>query len=194
MLLKKDLSVDRKVKVFVSTVEKEGHFAKDASVQLVGESVVSVASVDTMLSHYAASIVVEPLCYKGGRIPKFGKLNTTSRRGGRHQSRGKGGQVNFVEGPLEPPGENDSFAFTVEQQTCNLAASAEPVICVSIWGVNRDFLVDSGSGSNLINMDTVKELRQQGLNIQLQPCTRKLYAYGGRALEIEGQFQLEVCW
>ncbi|KAL9954402.1 hypothetical protein ACROYT_G041935 [Oculina patagonica] len=73
-----------------------------------------------------------------------------------------------------------------EEQTCNLAASPEPVTCVSVGGVNRDVLVDSGSGNNLISMDTVKESKHQGLNIQLQPCTRKLYAYGGRALEIEG--------
>ena len=160
---------------------KEGHFAKDGNCPARGRK----CSKCGKYGHYAN-------CCKGGRIPKFAKPNTTSRRGGRHQSQGKGGQTNFVEGPLELPGENDSFAFTVEEQTCNLAASAEPVICVSIGGVNRDVLVDSGSGSNLISMDTVKELKQQGLKIQLQPCTRKLYAYGGRALEIEGQFQSEV--
>lgn len=160
---------------------KEGHFAKDGNCPARGRK----CSKCGKYGHYAN-------CCKGGRIPKFGKPNTTSRRGGRHQTQGKGGQTNFVEGPLELPGENDSFAFTVEEQTCNLAASAEPVICVSIGGVNREVLVDSGSGSNLISLDTVKELKQQGLKIQLQPCTRKLYAYGGRALEIEGQFQSEV--
>ena len=35
-------------------------------------------------------------------------------------------------------------------------------------------------------MDTVRELKQ------FQPCTKKLYAYGGRELEVEGQFQSEV--
>ena len=53
-------------------------------------------------------------------------------------------------------------------------------------------LIDSGSASNLIGMGTVKELNHQGLKIELQPCTKKLYAYGGRELEIEGQFQSEV--
>ncbi|KAL9968934.1 hypothetical protein ACROYT_G021085 [Oculina patagonica] len=48
-----------------------------------------------------------------------------------------------------------------EEQTCNLAASAEPVLCVSIGTVNRDVLVDSGPGSNLLSMDTVKELKHQ---------------------------------
>ena len=51
------------------------------------------------------------------------------------------------------------------------------------------WLIDSGSASNLISMDTVRELKHQGLKIELQPCTKKLHAYGGRELEVEGQFQ-----
>ena len=131
---------------------KEGHLAKDGNCPAYGRK----CSKCGKYGHYAS-------CCKGGKIPKFGKPNTTPRRGGRHQSRGKGGQANFVERPLEAPGENDSFAFTVEKPTCNLAATAEPVICVSIGGVNKDVLVDSGSGSNLISMDTVNELKHQGL-------------------------------
>ena len=50
-------------------------------------------------------------------------------------------------------------------------------------------LIDSGSASNLISIGTVHELKHQGLKIELQTCTKKLYAYGGRELEVEGQFQ-----
>ena len=50
MLLKKGLGVDRKVKVFVSTVEKKVTLLKMAIVQLVDASVVSVANTDTMLT------------------------------------------------------------------------------------------------------------------------------------------------
>ena len=53
------------------------------------------------------------------------------------------------------PGEDDTFAFTIEEQRCNLPTYAEPVISVSIGGVSRDVLIDSGSGSNLISMATV---------------------------------------
>ena len=51
-------------------------------------------------------------------------------------------------------------------------------------------LIDSGSASNLISMDTVRELKDHGIKIELQPCTKKLYAYGGRELEVEGQFSV----
>ena len=97
-----------------------------------------------------------------------------------------------MEGPFENSGEDDTFAFTIEEQTYALSTSAEPVISVSIGGVSIDMLVDSGSTSNLISMSTLWELKHQGLNVELQPCTKKLYAYGGRELEVEAQFQSEV--
>ena len=53
-------------------------------------------------------------------------------------------------------------------------------------------LIDSGSASNLVNLSTVQELKHHRLKIELQPCTKKLYAYGGQELEVEGQFQIEV--
>ena len=160
---------------------KGGHFAQDRNCPARGRK----CSKCGKYGHYAS-------CCKGGRNPKFGKQSTTQRRGGRQQHRGKGGQANAVEGPFEHPGEDDTFAFTIEEQTCALSTSAEPVISVSIGGVSRDMLIDSGSASNLISMDTVQELKYHGLKIEVQPCTKKLYAYGGRELEVEGQFQSEV--
>ena len=120
------------------------------------------------------------------------KQNTAQRRGGGQRLHGKERQANFVEGPFENSGEDDTFAFTIEEQTCALSTSAEPVISVSIGGVSRNMLIDLGSPSNLISMGTAQELKNQGLKIELQPCTKKLYAYGGRELEIEGQVQSEV--
>ena len=82
-----------------------------------------------------------------------------------------------MEGPFKNSGEDDTFAFTIEEQTCALSTSAEPVISVSIGRVSTDMLVDSGSASNLISMSTLRELKHQGLNVELQPCTKKLYAH-----------------
>ena len=62
-----------------------------------------------------------------------------------------------------------------------MSNSAEPVISVKIGGISRDVLIDSGSASNLISKDTLQELKYQGLKIELKPCKKRLYAYGGLA-------------
>ena len=51
------------------------------------------------------------------------------------------------------------------------------MIFVNISGISREVLIDSGPASNLISNDTVTEL---GLKIELQSCTRRLHAHGGR--------------
>ena len=123
---------------------------------------------------------------------KPGKQSTSQQSRERQGRPGKGRQANFVEGPFENSGENDAFAFTLEEQTCALSSAAKPVISVSIGGVSRNMLIDSDSASNLVNLSTVQELKHQWLKIELQPCTKKLNAYGGRELEVEGQFQIDV--
>ena len=50
--------------------------------------------------------------------------------------------------------------------------------------ISKDVLVDSGSASNLISQDELKNLQSQGLKIELQLCSKKLYAYGGQKLEV----------
>ena len=123
---------------------------------------------------------------------KPGKQSTSQQSRGRQGRPGKGRQANCVEGPFENSDENVAFAFTIEEQTCALSSSAEPVISVSIVGVSRNMLIDSGSVSYLVNLSTVQELKHQGLKTELQPCTKASYVYGGRELEVEGQFQIEV--
>jgi len=70
--------------------------------------------------------------------------------------------------------------------------STEPVISVKIGGISRDLLIDSGSASNLSRKGALQELKYQGLKIELKPCTKRLYAYGGRELGVEDQFHSEV--
>ena len=87
--------------------------------------------------------------------------------------------------------EDSSFAFTIKQ-TCALSNASEPVVTVKIGGIRKEVLVDSGSASNLISQDELKNLQSQGLNIELQSCSKKLYAYGGQKLEVVGQFKSEL--
>ena len=160
---------------------KEGHFAQSTNCPARGRK----CSKCGKYGHYAS-------CCKGGRNSKPGKQGNNQQRGGRQQRHGKGRQANHVEGHCNESGEDDSFAFTIEEQTCAMSNSSEPVISVKIGGISRDVLIDSGSASNLISKDTLQELKYQGLKIELKPCLKRLYAYGGRELKIEGQFQTEV--
>ena len=103
---------------------KEGHFAQSKSCPARGRK----CSKCGKYGHYAS-------CCKGGRNPKSGKQDTTQQQGGRQQrQRGKGRQTNVVE-DFEQSGEDDTFAFTIEEQTCALSNSAEPVISVNIGGM-----------------------------------------------------------
>ena len=77
----------------------------------------------------------------------------------------KGGQAKFVKGPSEQSGDDETFTITTEDQTCDLSTSAKPVIYVTIGGVSRNVLIDSGSAGNVISVDTVQELQFQGLKI-----------------------------
>lgn len=63
---------------------------------------------------------------------------------------------------------------------------------MKIGGIRKEVLVDSGSASNLISRDELKNLQSQGLKIELQSCSKKLYAYGGQKLEVVGQFKSEL--
>ena len=89
--------------------------------------------------------------------------------------------------------EDDSFAVTIEEQSCALSNASEPVVTVKIGGISKEVLVDSGSAINLISQDALKKtLQSQGLKIELQLCSKKLYAYGDQKLEVVGQFKSEL--
>ena len=60
----------------------------------------------------------------------------------------------------------------------------------SVGGIPTRVLIDSGSVSNLMGMIEYEELKAQGLNTEMGKCHRRLYAYGGRELEVIGQIQV----
>ena len=127
MWLKKVLGMDLKEKVFVSTVVKRVILLKIGIVQLEVGSVVNVGNMVIMLA-----------AAKGEETQSLENNVPPNDRGGKQQRRGKGGQANAVEGPFEHSSEDDTYAFTIEEQTCDLSTSAEPVISVSIGAVSRD--------------------------------------------------------
>ena len=89
---------------------------------------------------------------------------------------------------MENSGEDDTFAFITEEQTRALSNSTEPVISVSIGGVSRDMLIDSGSGSNLISMGTVQELKHQGLRLTSNLAQKSCMLMGAESLKSKVSF------
>ena len=78
------------------------------------------------------------------------------RRGLRQPLHGKGREANLVD-EITQSSEDDSFAITIEEQTCALSKASEPVVTVKIGGISKDVLVESGSASNLISQDELKK-------------------------------------
>lgn len=68
----------------------------------------------------------------------------------------------------------------------------EPVLEVNVNGITTRVLIDSGSVSNLIGMEEYEDLKVQGLNAKMEDCHKRLYAYGGKELEVIGQVQVEI--
>jgi len=101
------------------------------------------------------------------------KQHSTQHHDRRQNLRGSGRQTNFVQDDMVHMSEDDSFVFTIEEQTCTLSAASNPVITVKIGGISKDVLIDSGSASNLISQDNFKELKQKGLKADLQSCSKK---------------------
>ena len=86
---------------------------------------------------------------------------------------------------LQPVTENQG-------ETCNATRLKESVLEVNINGITTRVLIDSGSVSNLIGMEEYEELKAQGLNTKMEDCHKRLYAYGGKELEVIGQVQDEI--
>ena len=93
--------------------------------------------------------------------------------------------------------ENPAFALTVmeenEEGVCKVSTARHvPTMNVSIDGIVQEVLIDSGSVSNLMGEDDFQKLKNAGFKGNLEHCSRKLFAYGGREIEVVGQFKAEI--
>ncbi|EDO38133.1 predicted protein [Nematostella vectensis] len=79
-----------------------------------------------------------------------------------------------------------STQVTAGDKTEVHAVSGEPAVPMSINGIRKDALIDSGSVSNLISVKEYEDLKTHGLNASLSKCDKKLFAYGWGKLSILG--------
>ena len=116
------------------------------------------------------------------------------------QQRNSGGRPRYVANFVgnEEASESDedcAFAFMVsetEEDICHTVICDEPVIEICVDGISTKALIDSGSVSNLMGMSKYEELKTQGLNVKLENCQKRSYAYGGKELNVVGQIQVEL--
>ncbi|KAL9967411.1 hypothetical protein ACROYT_G025630 [Oculina patagonica] len=124
------------------------------------------------------------LCCQGNS-DSYGSKSKTNQQRPNHNT-------NFVGDQEVSDSEEDcAFAFAVtesREETCNVTSSKEPVVEVSVSGITTRVLIDSGSVSNLIGMKEYDELNAQGLTAKMEDCRKQLYAYGGKELEVIGQW------
>ena len=62
----------------------------------------------------------------------------------------------------------------------------------SIDGIVQEVLIDSGSVSNLMGEDDFQKLKNAGFKGNFEHCSRKLFAFGGKEIEVVGQFKAEI--
>ena len=162
---------------------REGHLAIDRSCPAKGKKCARCGRY----GHFA-------LCCQGksDNYATGGKPDQRQRGSDRRQSN----NANFVgDRDASDSEENCAFAFAVTEnqgQTCNATRLKEPVLEVDINGITTRVLIDSGSVSTLIGMEEYEELKAQGLNAKMEDCHKRLYAYGGKELEVIGQVQVEI--
>ena len=118
---------------------KEGHFSRDRNCPAKERK----CSKCEKYGHFAR-------CCKNGFKQHSAQTNPSKQppvyRRGR---RGKGREANLVD-EVTQSSEDNSFAFTIEEQTCALSNASEPVVTVKFGGITKEVLVDCGSASDLI--------------------------------------------
>ena len=82
-----------------------------------------------------------PRCCKSGFKQHSAQTNPSKqplvhRRVPRQLFRGKGREANLVD-EVTQSSEDNSFAFTIEEQTCALSNASEPVVAVKIGGIRK---------------------------------------------------------
>ena len=70
---------------------------------------------------------------------------------------------------------------------------SESMMNVSIDGFVQEMLIDSGSVSNLMGEEDFFKLKGLGLKGKVEDCSKKLFAYGGKQIDLIGQFRAAAC-
>ena len=165
---------------------KSGHFSRDSCCPAKGRKCAKCFRY----GHFAA------LCR--GNVRPSPARDRESRPKGTSHNRRSARQTNHVGGCSEEEirvDENPAFAFYVAEEgeeVCVVSVASEPTMDVSISGIVMEVLIDSGSVSNLMGEDDFQKLKGLGFKGDIEHCSKKLFAYGGKKVDVIGQFEAEI--
>lgn len=90
-----------------------------------------------------------------------------------------------------------AFAFAVVEEAleevCIVSILSESTMNVNIDGYVRKVLIDSGSVSNLMGEEYFFKLKGLGLKGKIENCSKNLFAYRGKPIDVIGQFRAVLC-
>ena len=91
--------------------------------------------------------------------------------------------------------DNPAFAFYVAEEgeeVCMVSVASDPTMDLSISGIVMEVLIDSGLVSNLTGEDYFQTLEGLGFKGDIEHCSKELFAYGGKKVDVIGQFGAEI--
>ena len=134
----------------------------------------------------------DPSCPAMGKTcRKCGKQNhfaakcrsqaSSKSREGEPRQRSQGGKTRAYQ--VEEEEDETLYAFSIGARTAGNSVPAR------IQNAQATVQVDSGASCNLMGEDQLRDLTDRGLEVTLEPCSRRLFAYGSSTpLPLVGQF------
>ena len=90
-----------------------------------------------------------------------------------------------------------AFAFAVVEEAleevCMVSILSESTMNVSIDGFVQEVLIGSESVSNLMGEEYFFKLKELGLKGKTEHCSKNLFAYGEKPIDVIGQFRAVLC-
>lgn len=73
-----------------------------------------------------------------------------------------------------------------------VSRTSEPMMDVSINGIVTEVLIDSGLMNDLIAEEVFQKLIRSSFQGKIEHCSKKLFAYGGKQVDLIGQIKVDV--
>ena len=166
---------------------KSGHFSRDSCCPAKGRKCAKCFRYGHFAALCRGNVRPSPVRDRESRPKKTSNNNRRSARPTNHVGGCSEEEIQVDENPV--------FAFYVAEEgeeICMVSVASEPTMDVSISGIVMEVLIDSGSVSNLMGEDDFQKLKGLGFKGDIEHCSKKWFAYGGKKVDVIGQFGTEI--